>query len=138
MDVHTKEQRSYNMSRVKSENTKPEKLLYSILRKEKYQFIPHCKSIPGKPDAIIKKYKIAIFVDGEFWHGKKIKDWKNRLSPFWLKKITDNINRDKIINKKLKSIGWTIIRYWGREITKKPEIVQKRLLSKIKQLEAKN
>ena len=135
MDVHTKEQRSYNMSRIKSENTKPEKILFSVLKDGGYHFSRHNKTTLGKPDAVIKKSKIAIFVDGEFWHGKEFNSWKDKLSQFWLTKIGDNIKRDKTIDRNLKSSGWTVVRLWGREIVKKPELIQKRLertLNKIK------
>lgn len=123
MDRISVEKRSYNMSRIKSVNTKPEKLLFSVLKKEGYIFVRHSKTIAGKPDAVIRKYKIALFVDGEFWHGKIFKKWKDKLSQFWLEKISNNIRRDRKINKILKEQGWNVIRFWGKEITKKPELI---------------
>jgi DNA mismatch endonuclease (patch repair protein) len=108
------------MSRIKSENTLPEKLLFSELRKEKIRFSKHYK-IPGRPDVVFPKYKVAVFVDGEFWHGKNFNDWKKSLTPFWYKKISDNISRDKKVRKELKMSGWRIIRLWGREVVKRTD-----------------
>lgn len=120
MDRITKEQRSYNMSRIKSRNTKPEKFLFRELKNSRYKFRRH-SSLPGKPDAVMVQYKIAIFVDGEFWHGKNFKDWKNRITPFWKKKIGDNIRRDRKNNNLLKKQGWIVIHIWGRDIIKNSE-----------------
>jgi len=120
MDVHTKKQRSYNMSRIKSENTLPETLLFSALRKKKIQFSKHYK-ITGRPDIVFTKYKIAVFVDGEFWHGKNFNDWRKNLTPFWQNKISDNITRDKKVRRELMTSGWHVIRLWGRGVVKQTD-----------------
>lgn len=80
--------------------------------------------LPGKPDIAITKYKIAIFCDGEFWHGK---DWeikkpkiKNNRD-YWIQKIEKNMERDVEIDKQLKSMGWRVLRFWGRDIVKNLE-----------------
>src|SRR5258706_10390414 len=70
-DVHTKAQRSYNMSRIRSKNTKPEMLVRSYLHKQGYRFRLHDKKLPGKPDIVLPKYKTVIFINGCFWHGHK-------------------------------------------------------------------
>lgn len=136
MDRISKEQRSYNMSQIKYKDTKPEKLIFSILKKAGYNFVRHSKTVEGKPDAIIKKYKIALFVDGEYWHGKDFDKWKNKLSQFWLKKIGGNIKRDKKVNQTLKDQGWTVFRFWGRDIDKNSELILKKLDKKIKEISA--
>lgn len=127
MDVHTKDQRSYNMSRVKSKNTTPEKLMFSMLKGAGYKFKKHY-SVMGKPDIAFHKYKIAVFIDGEFWHGKDYEILKNKLSPFWVKKIGDNIMRDKKVSRELKLGGWHIMRFWDKQIINKPRLSFKRLV----------
>lgn len=119
-DFLTKEQRSYNMSRVKSKNTKPEKLIFKLLTARKTKYRKHYK-IYGKPDIALPKHKIAIFIDGEFWHGKNFDEWKGKLSPFWLNKISGNIIRDNKYMRTLKKEGWHILRLWDKDIIKDPE-----------------
>ncbi|MEA3255673.1 MAG: very short patch repair endonuclease [Candidatus Altiarchaeota archaeon] len=118
-DVLTKEQRSYNMSQIKGKNTQPELLL------RKYLFLKGLKgyrlksSLIGKPDIVFTKYKIAIFIDGCFWHkcpGCFVKPTSN--INFWKKKIDGNVKRDKEVNKILKKQGWKVIRFWEHEIKK--------------------
>lgn len=127
MDIKTKEQRSYNMSRVRSENTKPEKIMFSLLKGSGYKFKRHY-NILGKPDIAFPEYKLAVFINGEFWHGKDYKSIKNNLSKFWIKKIGQNIKRDKFVQKKLRKDGWRIINFWGRNIVRDPEKSIKRLM----------
>lgn len=122
MDVHTKQQRSFNMSRVRSENTKPELVLFKELKKSGIKFKKHYP-VPGKPDAVLLKEKLAIFVDGEFWHGKDFDKWKDKLSDFWATKISENIKRDKKNDFALKKLGWRIIRAWGKNVNKKPKMI---------------
>jgi DNA mismatch endonuclease Vsr len=124
MDRITKEHRSWNMSRIRSKGSKIETLLAKELWKRGYRYRKNNKSVYGTPDLTFKKQKIAIFVDSEFWHGK---DWKvkkyeiksNR--EFWFTKIEDNIRRDKEVNKELKSQGWKVLRFWGKQISKETE-----------------
>ena len=120
MDRHTPAQRSYNMSRIKSKNTKPELLLFKILKGEGLKFRRHY-SIPGKPDAVFAKERLAIFVDGEYWHGKNFSLWKDQLSEFWLNKIKQNIKRDRQIRRILRQKDWIVLRIWGRDLIKQPD-----------------
>lgn len=119
-DIITKEQRSYNMSRVRSKNTKTEKIIFKMLRVGGYKFKSH-HSIIGRPDIAFPKYKIAIFIDGEFWHGKDFDAWKEKLSPFWFKKIYGNIERDKSNISILRKEGWRVLRVWHRDILRNPD-----------------
>lgn len=116
-DVHTKKQRSYNMSRIKASETKAELKIKSFLKKLGFIYQP--KNIYGKPDFAHKKEKIAVFVDGCFWH-KCSKHFKlpatNR--KFWKDKINKNAERDKKITKKLRKDGWKVIRVWEHGINK--------------------
>ena len=91
-----------------------------------YRYRKNYDKLPGKPDIVLIKYKIAIFCDGEFFHGKNWEILKPRLehsnnSEFWISKISRNIERDDEVNKKLLYLGWTVIRFWGDEIKKKPD-----------------
>ncbi len=119
MDNLTKEQRRKNMQAVKSKGSKIETLLAKELWKRGHRYRKNNKTVYGKPDLTFKKYKIAIFVDSEFWHGK---DWNNRKKDhksnqdFWYKKIERNIERDKEVNDYLLKTGWQVLRFWGRQI----------------------
>ncbi len=121
MDKLTKEQRKKNMQAVKSTGSKIEVALAKSLFSRGYRYRKNDKTVFGKPDLTFKKYKIAIFVDSEFWHGK---DWEVRKydhktnKEFWYKKIERNIERDKEVNIELKRQGWRVLRFWGEQITK--------------------
>ena len=126
MDTLTKEQRSKNMRNIKSKDTSIEMLLRKALWHKGYRYRKNYKQLPGKPDIALTKYKIAIFCDSEFFHGK---DWevlkphleKGDNSEYWVKKITRNRERDDEINKQLLLAGWTVIRFWGKDIKRKTE-----------------
>ncbi len=121
MDKLTPEQRSKNMRAVKSKGSKIEIKLGKALWRKGYRYRKNDKTVFGKPDFTLKKYKIAIFCDSEFWHGK---DWGQKKYEhktnieFWHKKIERNIQRDKEVNKELLKNGWKVIRFWGKEIEK--------------------
>jgi len=110
-DVHTKEIRSYNMSRIKAKNTKPEMLVRRLLHAHGYRYRLHDKKLPGKPDIVLPKYKTAIFVHGCFWHGHKDRKYfvvpKTR-TEWWLNKINSRIANDAKVAKALKKEGWKI------------------------------
>jgi DNA (cytosine-5)-methyltransferase 1 len=121
MDKLTREQRRKNMQANKSTGTKPELLLAKFLFARGYRYRKNDKTVFGKPDLTFKKLKIAVFVDGEFWHGKNWETNKNRHKQnreFWIKKIERNIERDKEVNQKLLENGWTTLRFWGKDIEK--------------------
>lgn len=121
MDKLTKEQRRKNMQAVRAKDTKIEIALGKALWAKGLRYRKNDKSVFGKPDFTFKKYKIAIFVDGDFWHGKdweiKIHDHKSNIN-FWINKIERNIQRDKEVNEYLKDKGWVVLRFWGSEIKK--------------------
>ena len=120
-DDLTKEQRRKNMQHIRSNDTKIEVLLRKALWNRGYRYRKNYRDLPGKPDIALTKYKIAIFCDGEFFHGK---DWevlrqkkeKSNNSEYWISKISKNRKRDDEVNKKLLFMGWTVIRFWGRDI----------------------
>jgi DNA mismatch endonuclease (patch repair protein) len=121
MDVLTPEQRHKCMSRIRSKNTSIEVLLRKALWREGIRYRKSYDKLPGKPDIAITKYKIAVFCDGELWHGK---DWENKKQriktnrDYWIPKIERNMARDNENEKKLENMGWTVIRFWGMEIKK--------------------
>ena len=87
----------------------------------------NAKHLPGKPDILFSKSKIAIFADGDFWHGKNFNEWKKRVSPFWRTKIAKNMERDKKQTNSLKNQGYRVIRFWGSIIKKHPENVTRKI-----------
>lgn len=125
-DVLTKEQRHKNMKNIRSKDTAIEIRLRKALWQKGYRYRKNYKELPGCPDIVLTKYKIAIFCDGEFFHGK---DWEvlkphleqSNNSQFWINKISRNIERDDEVNKKLLFLGWTVIRFWGKDIKKETE-----------------
>lgn len=137
MDVHTKTQRSYNMSQIRSKNTKPELVLYKKLKEAGLKFKRHYP-IPGKPDILFLKEKLAIFVDGEYWHGKDFRKWKDQLSNFWLNKIESNIKRDKVTRRLLQRDGWYVFSVWGRDLVREPDKYVLKISSLISELRNKS
>ena len=122
-DVLTPEQRHKNMQHIKAKDTGIEVQLRKALWNKGYRYRKNYKELPGKPDIVLTKYKIAVFCDSEFFHGKDWEVLKPRLergnnSDFWIGKISRNMERDDEINKKLLFLGWTVIRFWGKEIKK--------------------
>lgn len=123
MDNLTLEQRHRNMKNIRSKDTSIELKLRKALWHKGYRYRKNMKALPGKPDIVFTKYKIAIFCDSEFFHGKDWEVLKPRIeagnnSEYWLKKITRNMERDDEINKHLLFLGWTVIRFWGKDILK--------------------
>ena len=122
-DIKSPEERSRNMSRIRSKDTRPEEYIRKTLFAQGYRYRKNYKDLPGKPDIVITKYKIAIFCDSEFFHGK---DWKNlkeqlgrgKNAEFWTEKISKNMNRDREVNTALRGMGWTVLRFWGNDIKK--------------------
>jgi len=114
------------MSRIRGKDTSIELKLRKELWKRGYRYRKNYKSLPGSPDICLTKYKIAIFCDGEFFHGKeweviKAKVESGNNGTYWVKKIQENIKRDNEVDKKLNFLGWTVIHFWGKDILKNTE-----------------
>lgn len=121
MDKLTKEQRRVNMQAVKSKGSKIELALAKSLWVKGYRYRKNNNSVYGKPDLTFKSQKIAIFVDGDFWHGRnwEVRKYDHKSNQeFWLKKIAKNIERDLAVNEKLMSDGWVVLRFWGSDVKK--------------------
>jgi DNA mismatch endonuclease Vsr len=122
----TSEARRRNMQAIRSSNTKIEILLGKQLWAKGYRYRKNNKKVFGKPDFTLKKYRLAIFCDSEFWHGKDWDTLQQRLNVnrgFWINKISRNIERDKKVNQKLTEEGWTVLRFWETDIKKNIQVV---------------
>lgn len=124
-DHLTPEKRSWNMAQIKGKDTKPEVLVRSMLHRAGYRFRKNVKSLPGKPDIVLPKYRTVIFVHGCFWH--RHKGCKYATTPgtnveFWQKKFERNISNDQKHARELRRLGWNIITVWDCQL-KKPERV---------------
>ena len=120
-EFNTTSERSEIMRRIKSKDTAPEIALRKALWNEGFRYRKNYSKLPGKPDIVYIKQKLAIFIDGGFWHGynwekKKAQIKSNR--SYWIKKIERNIERDKEVNNQLNSQGWKVIRFWDFDIKK--------------------
>lgn len=135
-DVHSVEVRSYNMSRISSKDTKPELTLRRVLFANGFRYRLHNKSLPGKPDIVLKKYNTVIFVHGCFWHGHKHCRFfvvpKTR-TEWWMDKITGNQKNDELKKKALKSAGWNVIEVFECDLKKvKLEKTLIKIINKLK------
>ncbi len=134
-DVHSKEVRSYNMSRIKGKDTKPEMLVRKFLHANGFRYRLHVKDLSGKPDIVLPKYKTVIFVHGCFWNaheGYKINRIPKNNQEYWIPKITGNVIRDKQHTLILKKMGWRIFYIWECEL--KNQTIKKTLTQLIKKL----
>lgn len=104
------------MSRVKGKDTGLEKLVRSELHQRGLRFRKHVKDLPGKPDVVFSRVKVAVFIDGDFWHGYRFPLWENNLADFWKEKIRKTRERDQKNFKKLRRRGWQVIRIWQHEV----------------------
>jgi DNA mismatch endonuclease (patch repair protein) len=119
MDVFTKEKRSLIMAKIKGKDTKPEKVVRSLLHQMGYRFRLHRGDLPGNPDIVLPKHKKIIFVHGCFWHGHKRCSRSKRPSTnkkFWNEKLSKNIERDKRNQRKLRKLEWTPLVIWQCQI----------------------
>jgi len=115
-DNLTPEQRSYMMSRVRSTDTKPELAVRRLVHARGLRFRKHCARLPGRPDLVFIAAKVAVFVDGDYWHGWRFPTWKDKLSSYWKGKIERNRRRDLCNFRKLRRKGWRVIRVWEHEV----------------------
>jgi DNA mismatch endonuclease (patch repair protein) len=133
-DVHNKVTRSFNMSRIKGKNTKPEMLVRRFLFAHGFRYRLNVKTLPGKPDIVLPKYKTVIFINGCFWHGHKGCKYfvipKTR-TEWWLSKIKDTQKRDREAEIQLNVLGWKVITLWECQLK---SVTQKETLGLLKQI----
>jgi DNA mismatch endonuclease, patch repair protein len=132
-DVLTEDQRRYNMSRIKGKNTGPEVKLRKLLFARGIRGYRIHYNLPGKPDIVFTRKKIAIFIDGCFWHKCPICFQEPETQKeFWIKKINSNVERDQKQIRLLQDKGWIVIRFWEHEIRKEPESVVQRIIDSVR------
>lgn len=110
------EMRSQVMSRIRGKDTTPERYVASLLSAAKLTYETHVKELPGRPDFVFREDKIIVFVDGDFWHGWRFPTWQHRLTDKWQEKISRTRKRDEAIRRKLRRMGWTVVRIWEHQI----------------------
>jgi len=130
-DVFTPKKRSWVMSRIRGTNTKIDIKMKKILSQHHYKFQMYPKMF-GNPDFIIKRKKIAIFCDGDFWHGYKYNEKKKPPKKFWRDKIEGNMRRDKKVSRRLRREGWSVQRFWEHDIERRPDFCRRKILRFIK------
>ena len=130
-DPLTKKERSALMGRVRQSNTDLERIVRSALHRRGYRFRKNLRSLPGSPDVVFTRAKVAVFVDGDFWHGWKFEEKKHKYKPYWQQKIAENIERDERNFAALREMGWTVIRVWQHEIKKNSESVVERIVKAV-------
>ena len=131
-DVHSSETRSYNMSRIRNKDTKPEELVRKYLFSKGFRYRKNDARLPGKPDIVLPKYKTVVFVNGCFWHGHtgcRYFVWPKNNSEFWREKIIGNIARDQKNYELLRALGWHVFVIWECEL--KRSVMEKTLDSLI-------
>ena len=134
MDNLTPEQRRKNMQAIKCKDTSIECILRKELWARGFRYRKNYKKLIGKPDIFMPKYKLVIFCDSEFWHGKNYHESTDRIgtnSDYWKQKIKRNIERDKEVNEKLIADGWTVLRFWEKEIRKELDKCVEQVVSAI-------
>jgi DNA mismatch endonuclease (patch repair protein) len=127
-DNLTREQRSYCMSQVRNKRTGLEQIVENALRREGLKFKRNHRQLPGSPDFVITSLRIAVFVDGDFWHGYRFPCWANSLTPFWKEKIQRNRARDRRVHATLRRMGWRVVRLWQHELNDSVEACLNKIL----------
>ncbi len=124
MDVLTPAQRHKNMARIRSRDTKTEVMLRHALWHRGVRYRKNYAALPGSPDIAITKYKIAVFCDGDFWHGRELHRLESRCGAnrdYWMKKLRRNMERDRENNDALTELGWLVLRFWEKDIRRDTE-----------------
>lgn len=118
---YTTPERSALMRRIRAANTKPEVALRKVLWHIGLRYRLHDKTLPGKPDLAFRRWKVVVFVDGDFWHGHDWEQQKSKIkknAAFWVPKIERNMQRDREVNAALAQMGWHVLRVWEHEVEK--------------------
>ena len=121
-DQVSESKRSQIMARIKSKDTKPELMLRRALWKRGLRYRVHVSELPGQPDIVFHRARIVVFVDGAFWHGKKLSEERlARMSQYWREKIRKNVERDQAATSALEESGWRVLRYDDRDIQRRTD-----------------
>jgi DNA mismatch endonuclease (patch repair protein) len=130
-DIMSSDKRSAVMSRIRGRDTGPELFVASALKERGLEWESHAKDLPGRPDFVFREPRVAVFIDGDFWHGWQFDTWRHKLSEKWEAKIAENIERDTRNRKALRKAGWTVVRVWEHQLEKNPRGAVRRLLRRI-------
>jgi len=131
-DRLTPSERSINMSRIRGKNTGPEMIVRSALHAEGFRYRLHARTVAGRPDVVFPKERVAVFVDGCFWHGcpsHAVSPWNNRV--FWSAKLGRNVERDRETTRELRRDGWCVLRVWEHEVEKSVDSVLRRIVKAV-------
>lgn len=126
-DIMSPETRSRVMARIRGKHTRPERIVGEILTRLGLEPELHVSGLPGRPDFVLRDQRIAIFVDGDFWHGWRFPKWRLKLSERWEQKIEANRRRDRRNHAYLRRQGWKVLRIWEHQIADEPERIATRL-----------
>jgi DNA mismatch endonuclease (patch repair protein) len=126
-DFMSPEARSVVMSRIRGKGTGPELLLATELRVLGLQWEEHARDLPGCPDFVFRRARLVVFVDGDFWHGYRFANWRDKLSEKWEAKIAGNISRDRRKRAALRELGWRVIRIWEHQVLARPSAAARRV-----------
>ena len=115
-DIMSPETRSAVMSRIRGKNTGPERTLAAAMAEEGWEWEPHARDLPGRPDFVFREAGVVVFVDGDFWHGWRFPQWRDKLSEEWEAKIEANRRRDARNHRALRRKGWKVVRVWEHQV----------------------
>lgn len=127
-DIMSPEKRSALMARIKGRDTGLERRMELMLRQSRRRFETHARDLPGRPDFVFRRARVAVFVDGDFWHGWRFPTWRLKLSEKWEVKIAANRRRDARNHAKLRRSGWTVVRIWEHQMERNPGACLRRIL----------
>lgn len=130
-DIMSPEKRSAVMARIRGRGTKPELILARLIRKAGRSFQQHQSDLPGRPDFVFRRARVAVFVDGSFWHGWRFPAWRLKLSEKWEAKIEANIRRDRRNRARLRRHGWKVVRIWEHQLEADPQACLRRVLAAV-------
>ena len=116
MDVVSPDVRSRIMASIPSRDTQPERIVRSILHRAGYRFRKHVRDLPGSPDIVFPRIRLAVFIDGDFWHGYMLDTWKHKLNQYWRAKIERNVSRDRLTRRQLRRQQWMVLSIWEHQI----------------------
>lgn len=141
-DFLSKTKRSALMSRIRGKGTRVERTVFRLMRRRRVSFSAHVRSLPGCPDIAFRSCKLAVFIDGDFWHGRQ---WKTRGLPslekqfakarakkYWVNKISRNVRRDRANAARLRMLGWKVMRLWESNVNRDPQRQMARILRRRK------
>lgn len=129
---YTTPERSKIMSKIRGKNTKPELAFRKALYATGYRYRIDYKKLIGRPDIVLKKYKTAIFIDGEYWHGHNWEERKKKIKTnreFWIPKLERNMQRDKEVNEELERLGYKVFRFWEKEVKTELEVCLEKVIA---------